>query len=63
MREVNCGVRNGSEGTFENSPAFQRRDRITNRISPEGTADFPQPGVQSSSWRNFIKLSRPVGTR
>ena len=32
-------LRFGSEGTFENSPAFQRRDRSANCISPEGTAE------------------------
>ncbi len=30
-------------GTTENSPAFQRRDSVTHRLSPEGTAENPPP--------------------
>ena len=45
---------NGSEmcpgGTFENSPAFQRRGMYKRRPSPEGTAEINR------------RLSRPFGT-
>ena len=36
-------------GTFENSPAFQRRVRSDRWLSPEGTAEL-------------VVLSRPFGT-
>ena len=42
------------EGQRENSPAFQRRERWTGRLSPEGTAE-----VLRGSVRGFI---RPFGT-
>src|SRR6266436_3219447 len=31
------------EGTYENSPAFQRRDSRRTPPSPEGTAELPRP--------------------
>lgn len=43
--EKNLGSRVGMlgfgspEGTFENSPAFQRRERVTGHTSSEGTAE------------------------
>ena len=42
----------GSEGTAENSPAFQRRDQVRHGVSPEGTAE-----------RRSVCFSRAFGTR